>query len=162
MPEDKETSRNYALVLHVRGLRVLQAAGFDMSSFDHSFQGELKRPPSDMHVRGLQAADSDASQLDSTTASTAAARPESVLLLGRPSCQQCGLQSMQHHSQSRLCLYTKTKVSSAARCKSAPQTASDWASWVTGAVKCTATVRDALHAQAGCQGCSRSHCCSSG
>ena len=50
MPEDKETSRNYALVLHVRGLRALQAAGFDMSSFEHSFQGELRYSPSDLHA----------------------------------------------------------------------------------------------------------------
>ena len=56
MPEDKETSRNYALVLHVRGLRALQATGFDMSSFEHSFQGELKHSLPDLHIRGLQAA----------------------------------------------------------------------------------------------------------
>ena len=63
LPEDKETSRNYVLVLHVRGLRALQAAGFDMSSFEHSFQGEPKHSPSDVHVVGLQAADSDMSSL---------------------------------------------------------------------------------------------------
>ena len=64
MPEDKETSRNYTLVLHVRGLRALQAAGFDMSSFEHSFQGEPQHSPSDGHVWGLQAADSDMSSLN--------------------------------------------------------------------------------------------------
>ena len=64
MPEDKETSRNYALVLHVRGLRALQAAGFDMSSFEHSFQGELKRSTFDLNAGGLQAACSDLSSLE--------------------------------------------------------------------------------------------------